>query len=305
MKTLYQFAMKKFILLLSLLSLPLIYSAQTKKVNSSAPVKNGAQNKKNGLEKKIKPTVIAGSNEYSILKKQGKLYQYDIKSENNTTVIIPYNSNLAAKTTSLTYCDEIPFSGTPSFSVEIDDSPLATVSLQFGFCFYGVTYNSLNISANGNVQFSTNSTAFSATGFPSGTVNMIAPFWADGETMVPSGGITYGKIKVVSNPTHMIISWDSLGYFNNHVDKLNSFQLILTNGSDAILPPGKNVGFKYRKMEWTTGDASGGTGGFPTTQPGTPATVGMNAGNNIDYFLIGRFGVPGTAYDGPLGNSDG
>jgi gliding motility-associated-like protein len=296
--------MRKFILL-SLFSLPIFCLAQTKKANPSVPSKAIVQNKKEVGEKKPKPIIVAGTKEYSDLKKQGKLYQYEIKSENNKTVVIPYNSNLAAKTTSLTYCDYIPYVGTNAFNTEIDDSPLATVPLQFSFCFYGVTYNSLSISANGNVQFSTNSTAFSATGFPSGTVNMIAPFWADGETMVASGGITYGKIKVVSNPTHMIISWDSLGYFNNNLDKLNSFQLILTNGSDVILPPGKNVGFKYRQMQWTTGDASGGTGGFPTTQPGTPATVGMNAGNNVDYFLIGRFGIPGTSYDGPLGNSDG
>ncbi|MBK7573604.1 MAG: hypothetical protein IPI10_19160 [Bacteroidetes bacterium] len=35
---------------------------------------------------------------------------------------------------------------------------------------------------------------------------------------------------------------------------------------------------------WTTGDASGGTGGFI----GTPATVGVNNGNGIDYIQIGN-----------------
>lgn len=308
--------MKK-IILLSLLSLPLFFLAQTNKQHTPQQLKQKQldikqkQNavdadKKAALEKnKVKPTIVAGSMAYTTLKKQGKLYEYDVQSPNSQTVLIPHNNALAAKTASLTYCDEIPFVGTPSFTTEVDDSPLATVALQFNFCFYGVNYTSLKISANGNVQFSTNSTAFSATGFPSTAVNMIAPFWADGETMVNFGGLTYGKIKVVSNATNMIISWDSLGYFNNNLDKLNSFQLILTDGTDPILPPGKNVGFKYRKMEWTTGDASGGTNGFPTTQPGTPATVGINAGNGTDYFLIGRFGVPGNFYDGPLGASDG
>ncbi|MDF2447770.1 MAG: hypothetical protein K0R26_274 [Bacteroidota bacterium] len=294
--------MKK-LLFFTLLGLPLLYSAQTSKQNSSS--KSALKLKVERSEKMPKPVVTAGTAAYSALKKQGKLYQYDINPGKTQMAVLPQNNVLTAKTTSLTYCDYIPYVGPTAYNTEVDDSPLATVPLQFSFCFYGVTYNSLNISANGNVQFSTNSTAFSATGFPSNAVNMIAPFWADGETMVVSGGFTYGKIKVVSNPTHMIISWDSIGYFNNHVDKLNSFQLILTDGNDVILPPGKNVGFKYRKMEWTTGDASGGTGGFPATQPGTPATIGMNAGNNIDYFLIGRFGIPGTSYDGPLGNSDG
>lgn len=311
-----KYKMKK-IVLLSLLNLPLFFLAQTNKQHTPQQLKEkqlDIKQKQNAIDvenkailekNKVKPTVIAGSKEYATLKKQGKLYEYDILSQNSQTVLIPHNNALSAKTASLTYCDEIPFVGTPSFTTEIDDSPLATVPLQFSFCFYGVNYTSLQISANGNVQFSTNSTAFSATGFPSTAVNMIAPFWADGETMVNFGGFTYGKIKVVSNATNMIISWDSLGYFNNNLDKLNSFQLILTDGADPILPPGKNVGFKYRKMEWTTGDASGGTNGFPTTQPGTPATVGINAGNGTDYFLIGRFGVPGTFYDGPLGASDG
>jgi len=29
---------------------------------------------------------------------------------------------------------------------------------------------------------------------------MIAPFWADGETMVPSGGLTYGKYILMPTP---------------------------------------------------------------------------------------------------------
>ena len=38
---------------------------------------------------------------------------------------------------------------------------------------------------------------------------------------------------------------------------------------------------------------------------GTPATVGANAGDGEDFFLIGRFDHEGTDYDGPGGNADG
>jgi gliding motility-associated-like protein len=255
----------------------------------------------------IKPIKNITNVEYKTLKKQGTLsdqYEYIIDHGANMPVA-SYSINLAKSTTILTQCDPLPVQGSIGYSVETDDTPLLTIPIPFNFCFYGTNYTSLRLSANGNVQFSTNSTAFSSTGFPSSTVNMIAPFWADGESMVSSGGITYGKIYIDPHPTYMIISWDSMGYFNNMVDKLNSFQLVLTNGLDPILPVGKNVGFYYKKMQWTTGGASGGTNGFPTTQPGTPATIGANQGNGIDYFLIGRFGVPGSVYDGPLGNSDG
>lgn len=244
--------------------------------------------------------------DYTAFKKSGKLSKrYEYVIENGK--LSPSPINIPAKTSSLTPCSEWPVQGPTAYTTEVDDSPLVPIALPFDFCFYGVTYNAMNISANGNVQFATNSTAFSATGFPNGPagVNMIAPFWSDGESMVASGGLTYGKIYIDMYATSIIISWDSLGYFNNHVDKLNSFQLVLTDGLDPILPPGKNVGFRYKKMQWTTGDASGGTNGFPTTQPGTPATVGVNQGNGVDYYLVGRFGLPGSNYDGPLGNSDG
>lgn len=245
--------------------------------------------------------------EYNALKKQGSLSEHlEYRIDHGAVIPVVFSHTNSARTTAaLTQCDPLPVQGTIGYSVQVDDSPLLTVPIPFNFCFYGTNYTSLNLSANGNVQFSTNSTAFSSTGFPSTAVNMIAPFWADGESMVSSGGVTYGKIYIDPHPTYMIISWDSLGYFNDMVDKLNSFQLVITNGLDPILPPGKNVGFYYKKMQWTTGGASGGTGGFPTTQPGTPATIGANQGNGVDYFLIGRFGVPGSIYDGPLGNSDG
>ena len=54
-------------------------------------------------------------------------------------------------------------------------------------------------------------------------------------------------------------------------------------------------------MNWTTGDASGGVDGFG----GTPATCGVNQGNGIDYFQIGLYDAPGTAWDGPYNNNDG
>ena len=174
----------------------------------------------------IKPIKNITNVEYKTLKKQGALsdqYEYIIDHGANMPVA-SYSINLAKSTTILTQCDPLPVQGSIGYSVETDDTPLLTIPIPFNFCFYGTNYTSLRLSANGNVQFSTNSTAFSSTGFPSSTVNMIAPFWADGESMVSSGGITYGKIYIDPHPTYMIISWDSMGYFNNMVDKLNSFQ---------------------------------------------------------------------------------
>ncbi|MEM8712604.1 MAG: hypothetical protein AAGG01_16755, partial [Planctomycetota bacterium] len=79
------------------------------------------------------------------------------------------------------------------------------------------------------------------------------------------------------------------------------FQLILTDGNDPLIGVGNNVCFCYEDMQWTTGSASSGIGGFG----GIPATAGANAGDGVEFFQIGRFDEPGNAYDGPDGNNDG
>lgn len=247
----------------------------------------------------IKPIVISESLEYDKLKAEKKLAHYEIRmNAAGKPVIITPSSKSNAPMSNLTPCDDIPYAGSPvSFGISVDDAN-AAIALPFDFCYYGVTYNSCNVSINGNIQFSTNSTAFTSTGFPSTTVNMIAPFWAD--AYLTSGG----SVKIDMYSTRMVVIWDSVGYFSNHNDLTNSFQCVLTDGTDGILPPGKNVGFYYKKMQWTTGDITGNNG-FPDPGTYSPATIGLNEGNGVDYYLIGRFGVPGISYDGPLGADDG
>ncbi|MCD6020045.1 MAG: hypothetical protein K0S53_3166 [Bacteroidetes bacterium] len=237
--------------------------------------------------------------EYAQLKQEGRLlvhYEYRVGTTNKQF----FKPNTKINAITATPCDQVPYSGVPLTFSSQDDAN-AVVSIPFNFCFYGVNYTSCVVSTNGNIQFSTNSTAFSSTGFPSATVNMIAPFWSD--CYITSGA----SVKVDMYSTRMVITWDSVGYYNSHNDKTNSFQCILTDGTDAILPAGKNVGFFYKKMQWTTGDASNGISGFPnpTVTPHIPATIGINQGNGIDYTLIGKFDAPGNAYDGPSGNNDG
>jgi len=148
---------------------------------------------------------------------------------------------LAKPSSGPTPCDAIPYVGTQlTFNGSLDDAT-ESIALPFDFCFYGVNYTSCNVSINGNIQFSTNSTAFTSTGFPSTTVNMIAPFWSDAYRT--SGG----SVKIDMYATRMVVSWDSMGYFSNHNDLTNSFQCVITDGLDGILPPGKNVGFYYKK----------------------------------------------------------
>jgi gliding motility-associated-like protein len=177
-----------------------------------------------------------------------------------------------------------------------DDGSTQQISFPFNFCFYGQTMNSCYINNNGNISFGAPYSTFSANSFPDPNFIMIAPFWGDVDTRNTASGLVYYKI----TSTYMIVRWQTVGYFSMYADKLNDFQLIITNGSDPILPSGNNVNFCYGDMQWTTGDASGGTNGFG----GVAATVGVNRGNGVDYIQIGQFDQPGTAYDGPFGSPD-
>lgn len=174
-----------------------------------------------------------------------------------------------------------------------DDSSSALINLPFNFCFFGATRNQVYINNNGNVSFSQPFATSTALAFPFPNFQTISPFWADVDTR------TAGKVWVKINPTSLIVLWEDVGYFDQNSDKLNTFQLIITNGFDPLLPQGVNVGFFYRNMKWTTGDASAGINGFG----GVAANVGVNRGNNTDFIAFGRFSQNNANYNGPLNNS--
>ena len=177
-----------------------------------------------------------------------------------------------------------------------DDEFSNVIVLPFNFSFYGTSYDSLYINNNGNVSFDLPYSTFTANPFPDPSYNMIAPFWADVDTRSTNGGNVWYKL----TPHSLVVVWDHVGYWNMMEDKLNTFQLIISDGQDTLVPAGNNVSFCYGDMQWTTGSASGGINGIG----GTPATVGVNIGNGIDYFQVGQFDTLGTAFDGPYNTFD-
>lgn len=177
-----------------------------------------------------------------------------------------------------------------------DDGSSAQINLGFGFELYGSTYHAVFINNNGNISFGAAYPQFTSTGFPVLNFPMIAPFWADVDTRSNLGRVVY---KLTD---HMLIAtWENVGYFNQKGDKRNTFQVAISDGTDTTIGIGQNVAFSYGNMQWTTGDASNGSEGFG----GVPATAGANAGDNENFFQIGRFSLPGNAYDGPHEAADG
>ena len=217
---------------------------------------------------------------------------------------IKYNGGIEKNGT----CDCIvPLDSTFSLAMlPNDDGSSGLINLPFTFDFYGNQYNSVYINNNGNISFVSPYMTWTSNSFPDSSYNMIAPFWGDVDTrggmdslgnLLGNGGNVWYKV----TPTALIINWNQVGYFNMHNDLVSTFQLIISNGSDSLVSAGGNVSFCYEDMQWTTGDASSGFGGFG----GTPATVGVNVGNGTNYFQVGQFVQSGTSFDGPTNNFDG
>ena len=176
-----------------------------------------------------------------------------------------------------------------------DDGYTGLITLPFTFSLYGNEYTSCYVNNNGNVTFNSGLYNYTPWGFPISGYPMLAPFFADVDTR-GTGSVWY---KIESN--RMIVIWDHVGYYDSHTDKLNTFELIFSDGTDPQIGLGNNVAFSYGDMSWTTGDASSGVNGFG----GSAATVGINKGDNVEYAQIGRFDHAGTDYDGPFLNNDG
>jgi len=175
-----------------------------------------------------------------------------------------------------------------------DDGSTKAIKLPFHFCFWGTSIDSVYINNNGNISFGQAYSSFVPVGFPSHNYMMIAPFWSDVDTRDTFAGTKSGVVYYKLTPHYLVVQWDSVGYFAEHNDKLNTFQVIMSDGAGAIIPSGANVEFCYKTMQWTTGDASGGNFGFG----GSPSTVGANKGDSINYIQFGLFDTSGTLYSG-------
>ena len=181
---------------------------------------------------------------------------------------------------------------------ENDDGSSVLMPSGFAFDLFGSPQTDCYINNNGNISFGAPYSTYSPEGFPIADFPMVAPFWGDVDTrsLLDNAGVVWWT----SGPGWFAVTWDHVGYYSSHTDLQNTFQLIISDGS-AGTPTGEgnNVCFCYGDMSWTTGDASGAQ----VVSAGSPATVGVNKGDGIDYFNIGRFDHPGGDYAGPDGIS--
>jgi hypothetical protein len=180
-----------------------------------------------------------------------------------------------------------------------DDGSTPAVTLPFNANFFGTTSTFLFVNNNGNVTFNQPLPTFTPFRITALTPPIIAPFFADVDTRASgTSPVTYSFGPITFNGRNaMCVNWVNVGYFANHADKLNSFQLLLVDRSD-VNPGDFDIVMNYNRILWETGDASGGSNGFG----GVSAGAGYSAGTgNAGQF----FEFPGSLVNGALLDTNG
>lgn len=171
-----------------------------------------------------------------------------------------------------------------------DDGFRGPIDLGFTLSnFFGNDYTQFFVNNNGNITFNQGLSAFTPQGPQGATQPVIAPFFADVDTRGLLSGVVYVNTSIANE---VIVTWDHVGYFGAHDDRLNTFQLVLRGPSFAVGAGEGQIGFFWGDMQWETGDASGGTGGFG----GSPAAVGFGDGQQNGFVLASsqRNGIAGV-----------
>jgi Ca2+-binding RTX toxin-like protein len=197
------------------------------------------------------------------------------------------------------------FANDDSFTSAIDITP---VFGSRGLDFFGNKYTGLYVNNNGNLTFTGPSGVYTPNAIGSNLFTpVIAAYWADVDTRGAAGGVTPGGSSTGTNLVYYDIdainrvftaTWDDVGYYSSQTDKLNAFQIQLVDRGGGDF----DIIFRYEAVNWTTGSASGGSGGLG----GSVARAGYSAGSgNTNYFELGQSGNQDAmlALDSTMGNS--
>jgi hypothetical protein len=173
-------------------------------------------------------------------------------------------------------------------------SPAIDITSVFanGLNFFGTTYTSLYVNNNGNITFGSPLSEFTPSAITGSTGNpIIAAFFADVDTRGGGGSPTPGGTSIGSNLVYWDLdtvnriatfTWDDVGYFSSQTDKKNAFQIRLIDQGNGNF----DIELRYEEINWTTGNASGGSGGLG----GTVARAGWSSGNGTDFYELPQAG---------------
>jgi subtilisin-like proprotein convertase family protein len=140
------------------------------------------------------------------------------------------------------------------------DDNVSIVPLNFDFPIYGMVYRQIEVSTNGNIQFTTLNTAFTNECLPSSVINdrMICVLWDD--LHLDNGGYDPGGNRTVAYRDfgdHMVVEWDSVG----RVDVGNaSFKFEVILWADGLIKMQYNQLVNLESQSQTIGIQAGGPG---------------------------------------------
>ncbi len=171
-----------------------------------------------------------------------------------------------------------------------DDGFVGPVAMGININFFGANFSNLYVNNNGNVTFNSGDGVYTPSAITGTSQPRLAPFFADVDTRT-GNTVKYGT-GVIGGHNVFGVNWIDVGYYSNHTNKLNSFQLIITDRSE--LSAGDfDFEFNYDKVQWETGDASGGSNGLG----GTSAVAAWSNGAGTYYQFPGSL-VHGALLDG-------
>ncbi|KAB1072675.1 VCBS domain-containing protein [Methylobacterium planeticum] len=202
-----------------------------------------------------------------------------------------------------------------------------------GLNIFDRSYTALYVNNNGNITFDGPLGAFRPSSIGGASTSpIIAPFWADVDTSpgapdsATPGGHSKGTnlVHIDKDPANgvLTVTWDDVGYFASHTDKLNAFQLQLIDLGHGNF----DIVYRYEAVNWTLGDYSNGlharagysaggeTGSYELPQSGSsaamlalPATPGNTGLPGLYVFEVrnGQVGPGGNLQGtGTIGFSD-
>jgi parallel beta-helix repeat protein len=199
----------------------------------------------------------------------------------------------------------LPSAMVPGFNANTlgpnDDGSSGPVALPFAINYFGTRFDQLWVNNNGNVTFDGPKYTYTPFGL-TGNIGtpIIAPFFADVDTRgAGSGIVTYGT-GTVDGHQAFGVNYAGVGYYYQHTDKLNSFQVLIVDRGDLGSGPlgdDFDIEFNYDQIQWETGDASGGSHGLG----GTSAVAGFSKGTGDPNTY---YQIPGSLVNGAFLDSN-
>ena len=165
------------------------------------------------------------------------------------------------------------------------------------FDLYGSTYSEFYVNSKGMISFGGDVIDWTPTKFPEAEYNQIAGYWQDTDNR------SVGEIKYKVTQDAVYVNYVEVGYYNNHNDLTNSYQIIITP-NDGLIGEGNNAQVCYLDMNWAHGDigAGGGCCGPDPGVTGADQSTTAAAGPHVQF---GRFNLLDDTYNGPYGIGDG